>query len=301
MGRLVRGGFLFFLCSPPSSTPRPLIDANGRIIAVLAGQPRNDAYRLAVERAFQTISDAAVEARFPASMRRHRRGLFAVMNVGLSYGKGQTTPCWLNNKEYTGIADSLLEDQDIGRMAGFADAVFALWAPRLYGYYRACDTQLRTRHPHLRRPFDHSVFFCANFNFGRNVWTFKHRDILNLVFGWCAIQALGRFDATKGGHLILWDLGLVVEFPAGALILVPSATIAHSNVPIQEDETRISFTQFSPGGIFRYVDNGFRTVNQLAEEDPAEYQRLVDLKEKRWEMGLDLLSTLEELLAPVTS
>ncbi|KAJ7757667.1 hypothetical protein B0H14DRAFT_3511848, partial [Mycena olivaceomarginata] len=40
-------------------TPRPLIDANGRIIAVLAGQPRNDAYRLAVERAFQTISDAA--------------------------------------------------------------------------------------------------------------------------------------------------------------------------------------------------------------------------------------------------
>ncbi|KAJ7818846.1 hypothetical protein B0H14DRAFT_2372927 [Mycena olivaceomarginata] len=282
-------------------TPRPLIDANGRIIAVLAGQPHTDAYRLAVERAFQTISDAAVEARFPASMRRHRRGLFAAMNVGLSYGKGQTTPCWLNNKEYTGIADSLLEDQDIGCMAGFADAVFALWAPRLYGYYRACDAQLRTCHPHLRRPFDHSVFFCANFNFGRNVWMFKHRDILNLVFGWCAIQVLGRFDATKGGHLILWDLGLVVEFLAGALILVPSATIAHSNVPVQEDETHISFTQFSPGSIFRYVDNGFWTVNQLAEEDPAEYQRLVDLKEKRWEMGLDLLSTLEELLAPVTS
>jgi hypothetical protein len=55
------------------------------------------------------------------------------------------------------------------------------------------------------------------------------------------------------------------------------------------------------GGIFRYVDNGFRMVNQLAEEDPADYERLVDLKEKRWEMGLDLFSILEELLAPVTS
>ncbi|KAJ7821426.1 hypothetical protein B0H14DRAFT_3471487 [Mycena olivaceomarginata] len=172
-------------------TPRPLIDANGRIIAVLAGQPRNDAYRLAVERAFQTISDAAVEARFPAHAEAPAR---------------------------------LVRRDERHRAHGrFADAVFALWAPRLYGYYRACDAQLRTRHPHLRRPFDHSVFFCVNFNFGRNVWTFKHRDILNLAFGWCAIQALGRFDATKGGHLILWDLGLVVEFPAGALILVPSA------------------------------------------------------------------------------
>jgi hypothetical protein len=82
---------------------------------------RNDAYRLAIERAFQTISDAAIEVCFPASMRRHQPSLFTPMNMGLSCGKGQTTPCWLNNKEYTGIADSLLEDQDIGHMAGFAD------------------------------------------------------------------------------------------------------------------------------------------------------------------------------------
>jgi hypothetical protein len=96
---------------------------------------------------------------------------------------------------------------------------------------------------------------------------------------------LGRFNATKGGHLILWDLGLVVEFPAGALILIPSMTITHLNVPVQEDETHISFTQFSPGSIFRYVDNGFGTVNQLAEEDPAEYERLVDLRRSggRWD------------------
>ena len=155
---------------------------------------------------------------------------------------------------------------------------------------------MRVHHPDLRRPFPHSVFFCANFNFGRNVWTFKHRDVLNLAFGWCAIQALGDFDATKGGHLVLWDLGLVVEFPAGALILVPSATIAHSNVPVQEHERRTSFTQFSPGGIFRYVHSGFRTDKRLAEEDPVEYERLAELKEKRWEEGLSLYSTMDELL-----
>ncbi|KAJ6549028.1 hypothetical protein DFH09DRAFT_926354, partial [Mycena vulgaris] len=277
-------------------TPRPLVDNQGRIIAVLAGQPRHDAYREAVERAFRAIRDAGDEARFPASMRRHRRGLFAAINVGLSYGKGQTTPGWLNNKEYTGLTEGLLANTDIGRLAGFADTAFALWAPHLYAHYRTCDASLHKSHPDLRRPFAHSAFFCAAFNFGRNVWTFKHRDVLNLAFGWCAIQALGHFDPRKGGHLVLWDLKLVIEFPPGALILLPSATIAHSNVPVQDTEERVSFTQFSAGGIFRYVDNGCQTENQLAENNPEEYDRLMALKTARWEEGLNLLSTIDELL-----
>jgi hypothetical protein len=106
------------------SEPRPLLDKNGRIIAVLAGQPRHEAYRAAVEDAFLTIRNASTEARFPASMRRHRRGLFAAINVGISYGKGQATPCWLNNKEYNGLADSLLANSSIARIAGFADGKY---------------------------------------------------------------------------------------------------------------------------------------------------------------------------------
>ncbi|KAJ7209956.1 hypothetical protein B0H12DRAFT_974392, partial [Mycena haematopus] len=66
---------------------------------------------------------------------------------------------------------------------------FALWGPRLYARYCECDTKLRTRLPYLNRPFFGSIFFCATFNFGRSVWTFKHRDVLNLVFAWCAVQA----------------------------------------------------------------------------------------------------------------
>ncbi|KAJ7688268.1 hypothetical protein B0H17DRAFT_938601 [Mycena rosella] len=285
-------------CLPDArfSTPRPLVDSHGRIIAVLAGQPRHDAYRKAVERAFHTIRDAGDEARFPASMRRHRQGLFAVINPGLSYGKGQATPGWLHTKEYTGIADGLLANKDVRHLAGFADAAFALWAPRLYTRYCACDAKLREVHPNLWRPFAHSVFFCAAFNFGRNVWTFKHRDVLNLVFGWCAVQALGHFDPKKGGHLVLWDLKLVVEFPPGALILLPSATIAHSSIPVQGDEERASFTQFRAGGIFRYCDNGCQTVKELEESDIDEYQRLMALKAGCWEQGLNLLSTMDELL-----
>ncbi|KAJ7777820.1 hypothetical protein DFH07DRAFT_1035958, partial [Mycena maculata] len=273
----------------------PLIDRQGRIITVLAGQPQKDEYHEAVELAFQAICDTGAEARFPASMRQHRRGLFAAVNVGISYGKGQRTPSWLHAKEYTGLAEGLIANSSIRRLAGFADAAFALWAPRLYRYYRNCDAKLRDKHRDLRRPFASSVFFAAAFNFGRNVWTFKHRDVLNLAFGWCAVQALGHFNPKTGGHLVLWDLRLGIEFLPGALILLPSATVAHSNVPVQDNEERVSFTQFSAGGIFRYVDNGCQTVDELAENDPEEYERLMALKATRWEEGLKLFSTITEL------
>jgi hypothetical protein len=172
-----------------------------------------------------------------------------------------------------------------------------MWAPRLYKYYHEHDTKLHHHLPHLRRLFPRSVFSCAAFNFGPNVWTFKHRDVLNLPFGWCALQAAGPFDPTKGGHLVLWDLMLVIEFPPGALVLIPSATLSHSNVPVQAGDKRISFTQFTAGGIFRYVDNGFRTEDELAAADPAEYERMMELKSSRWEMGINLFSTLDELVA----
>ncbi|KAJ7150767.1 hypothetical protein C8R46DRAFT_1043563 [Mycena filopes] len=278
------------------STPRPIVDHSGRIIAVLAGQPDTPSYRDATALAFAAIRAAGNNTHFPTDMKKHRRGLFAAINVGLSYGKGQTKPGWLNNKEYTSLAESLLANVGIQRMAGFGDAAFALWAPRLYKYYQTHDVGLRERHPELRRPFKASIFFCVAFNFGRNVWTFKHRDVLNLAFGMCIVRALGDYDATLGGHLALWDLKLLIEFPHGAAILLPSATIAHSNVPVRPHEERVSFAEFSAGGIFRYVDNGCQTVKELAESDPEEYERLSALMAGRWEEGLSLLSTVDELL-----
>ncbi|KAJ7474682.1 hypothetical protein B0H11DRAFT_2282213 [Mycena galericulata] len=281
--------------------PRPLIDAQGRVFAVLAGQPNAARYADSVAAAYRAIRDAGAAANFSSEMRKHRRGLYAVVNVGLSYGKGQTIPSRLHHRLHGDMAEGLLANEHVCRMAHFASATFALWAPRLYQYYLAHDRDLHQHHlrqrlPHLRRPFAKSVFSSAAFNFGPSVWTFRHRDVLNVPFGWCAVQALGEFDPVEGGHLALWDLKLLVEFPAGALILLPSATIAHSNVPAQDGDKRISFTQYTPGGLIRYVDNGFRTEAALEREDPIEFARLAALKDSRWVMGLGLLSTLDELL-----
>ncbi|KAJ7781734.1 hypothetical protein DFH07DRAFT_764761 [Mycena maculata] len=275
---------------------RPLMDSTGRIFAVLAGQPTKDRYHEAVNRAYDFIKTQGTASCFPAAMRRHRRGLFAAINVGLTYGKGQTDPTWLDNKQYTSLAERLLANTDIIRMANFASAAFRLWAPLLYAYYVDYNTRLAEALSDLKRPFPKSVFSSAAFNFGPNVWTFKHRDVCNLPYGWCAVQALGRFDPTEGGHLIFWDLKMVVEFPSGALILLPSATIAHSNIPVRDGEERVSFTQFTAGGLFRYIDNGCRTQDRLASEDPEKFASLMKLRESRWQDGLALFSTLDELL-----
>ncbi|KAJ7079410.1 hypothetical protein B0H15DRAFT_787992 [Mycena belliarum] len=280
--------------------PRPIVDMHGRIVAVLAGQPRDPTYAADAAAAFAAMQAEAADACFPSSMSKHRRGLFPAINAGLYYGKGTRTACRLDNgKKYNAIADRLLDNPAFKRLASFADASFALWAPLIYQLYQQHDHSLRKRFPHLRRNFVGSVFSCAAFNFGPNVWTFKHRDDQNLGFGWCAVQAVGPFDPTKGGHLVLWDLKLVVEFPPGATILLPSATVAHSNLPVQAGDKRASFTQYTPGGLIRFVDNGFRTEKDLAAQDPEEYERMRELKGSRWERGIGLFSTIDSLLEPL--
>ncbi|KAK6992243.1 hypothetical protein R3P38DRAFT_3331378 [Favolaschia claudopus] len=146
----------------------------------------------------------------------------------------------------------LIQNEDIQRMPSFVSYAFALWAPRLHNHYVENNAKLRARCPDLRRLFPNSVFSCAAFNFGVNVWSFKHRD-------------------------------MVVEFPAGALILVPSAAIAHSNIPVQDGDERVSFTQFTAGD------------KKVAEDGPEEYVRLLEFRQGRWERGLQLFSTVEEM------
>ncbi|KAJ7654162.1 hypothetical protein B0H17DRAFT_1214488 [Mycena rosella] len=71
---------------------------------------------------------------------------------------------------------------------------------------------------------------------------------------------------TMDGHLVLWDLKLVIRFPPGSTILILSAILRHSNVLIQANETRYSFTQFTTAGLFCWVDNSFKSDLTVAEE-----------------------------------
>lgn len=175
------------------------------------------------------------------------------------------------------ILHRLLQNKDMLRISGYvnregstltssgrhkasaksADA-FKEFAPKLYDFYRVRMDELMESDEGLRPPYLDSVFACTAFNFGPQVVSTPHRDHLNLAYGWCSITAFGDFDHKAGGHLVLPDLKLAIEFPAGSTILIPSALFTHYNVPIGLQETRRSITQFSAGGIFRWINYGFQ-------------------------------------------
>ncbi len=136
----------------------------------------------------------------------------------------------------------------------------------MYEYYEAYMGALRHSCPHLRFNFEKNVFAAATFNLGPRAVSRIHLDDKNLAAGWCAIMALGDYDYKKGGHIVLWDLKLVIEFPPGTVIFIPSALLRHSNTTIGEGEDRMSFTQFTPGGLFRWVDCGFQTQKSFFEQ-----------------------------------
>ena len=127
----------------------------------------------------------------------------------------------------------------------------------MFNHYQECLNALLD--PRLKHIFPKCIFPAAALNFGPKVCSFRHRDVLNCSYDWCVIYAFGNFNPVAGSHLYLQDLGIVVEFPPNSLALIPSATVEHLNSPIAKDEERVSFTLFCGGGLFWWVDNGFRT------------------------------------------
>lgn len=236
--------------------------------------------------------------KFSAKQTSHRRGRFPALATGISHGGGQTKPGNLghHNKANDAVLTGLASHPSFIRLAGFASAAFATWAPRLYGYYSDHLARLLSHDEDTHRPFKNSIWAAATFNFGPATTCFKHNDTGNLPFGWCGITALGDFDPKRGGHLILWEAKRVVEFPPGSTVLIPSAAIAHSNVPVRPGQHRYSFTQYTAGGVFRWVDHGFQ-LEKRHRGSLTQKERAAQAIEqaRQLTMGLELFSTVTEL------
>ncbi|KDR66326.1 hypothetical protein GALMADRAFT_259368 [Galerina marginata CBS 339.88] len=292
--------------------PMPIVDREDLVIGVCAGLPRGDETWDSLQlRASDLLEEARPRLCFNKKDLKHRRGSFPALAVGISHGGGQSYPKTLvHEPQNDSVLDALLQEDVFHRISGFSTGAFTTWAPRLCRYQTdnlskviAHDYELRAKNEHpkpedkeLRRNFPQTPWAATTLNFGPRTVCYKHADFGNLAFGWCAITALGEFDYKKGGHLILWDLGLVIEFPPGSTILIPSSAIRHSNTRIQIGERRYSFTQYSAGGIFRWVDNGFKTVvDRVCSMNPAEHVALLDDLSNQLEYGLSLYSTLKEL------
>lgn len=177
-----------------------------------------------------------------------------------------------------------------------SQGVFEAFASNTFGLYRNDLNALFAAHPKLVRWFGSSVFAGCSFNMGPYTVSWPHTDSHNLAFGWCAITALGSFNPDRGGHLVLWDLGLIIRFPPGSTLLIPSALLTHSNVPISEGEVRYSIIQYSSSGLFRWLYNGLMSDKDFkASASPEQKKKREADRKARWGNGLKMFSLWNDI------
>ncbi|OSD03346.1 hypothetical protein PYCCODRAFT_1444670 [Trametes coccinea BRFM310] len=234
---------------------RPILDRDGVVFAVLGGQPRDRSWAEVNSHMCTLLETSRTAYAATTQQANHRRGDFMTANVGISFGGGQKHVSNLaHTQSHQAILDSMLQQSAVRRIATFQSSVMRLFAPRLHSHYAATLDDLCARHPDLRRNLSRSDFSCMTFNMGPRTRTVPHRDHLNLPYGWCAITALGTFN------------------------------------PKRAQESRYSLTQYTAGGVFRWVACGFQSARNagLSNKD------LGSSGQAHWQEGLQLLSHWSE-------
>ncbi|KAM6499217.1 hypothetical protein JOM56_004725, partial [Amanita muscaria] len=279
-----------------------LLDREGVVVGALAGRPRDETWETVHNTAFKALRTAGKSMGYNPKETSNRRGSFPTVAHGISFGGGQQKPGYLRHEseQKEEALEGLMKNKAIQRLCGFASSAFQAYSERNYEYMASTVAKVRSK-LNLGREYDSEVgvFPCRSFNLGKQTATVPHRDVGNLAHSWCSITALGRFNPKLGGHLVLWDFALLVEFPPGSTVLIPSALFLHSNVPIQGGETRYSMVQYAAGGLFRWVNNGCKTDKQWKEEANGNQeleQRRKDEQDSRRIGAIGMFSRYEELL-----
>jgi hypothetical protein len=178
-------------------------------------------------------------------------------------------------------------------LKNFSASVAAYW-PKAYVHLHDLMEALEDNQPHLKRTFPDMEYPAFTANFGPATVTRDHVDCSNAPEFPCSVTALGNYNPDLGGHLVLFDAGLIIRFPPGSTINLVSAAVRHGNTPIQQGERRYSLTRFVPGGLVRWVRLGCQQAQGLT--DP-ERDALDGGHEARVSEALDRFSTPGSLMA----
>ncbi|KAJ7906819.1 hypothetical protein B0H13DRAFT_1619090 [Mycena leptocephala] len=235
--------------------PKLVVDADGRVALVLLGRPDSDdwdAVAKEMARVMEGVRRRAVRCGIlKAKNLRHRRSVYYSLGSGVTKGPGQKKPGNLSHsKGYRRLVELLRQNPSIRRIIGFQSSGLARYFPKLYKHF--CDVlqAIYENQPELEQLFANSVFPAATWNLGPDVVMTDHKDMLNLPYGLCPVTAAGDYDHKTGGHMYLKQLNMLIEFPSGSSMIIPSASVTHSNTAIQKGETRYSMTQYAASELF---------------------------------------------------
>ncbi|KAI0261960.1 hypothetical protein BC834DRAFT_829601, partial [Gloeopeniophorella convolvens] len=282
-----------------------ILDCRDRVIVALVGPPR-DGDGVAEDKTWGAAM-ARIPALFdkvrqkaelqpsvdPSTGEPPRRGHFASLSFGVSFGGGQPVRCYHVSDKHREAVGRILQSGDVKRLAGLQSCALRFYFPKAFDHMVDALRKIRAN---AKEPFNFSVseYPTATANLGPRTACVAHNDSEDYPGLPCAITALGDFDPKRGGHLILWDLELIVRFPAGCTALLSSAGLRHGNTSIAEDQRRYSFTQYCPGGLFRWHRYQGKLVKDLERSERAKMDEEGD---DGWEDQLSRFSTPTELKA----
>ncbi|KAF7324229.1 hypothetical protein MSAN_02531900 [Mycena sanguinolenta] len=247
------------------SQTHALLDRNGYVIGVLVSPPApEEEWSSVVEHATNAFRSAREKMSFPAAAFQHRRASgegFPAVAAGFAFGVGRQEVGNIKASSARNAAamDELLADPSVGRIATSPVSAMQATCYHIFSDYHEVKQVLLAKNPHLRRTFPRSPFAAVTANLGPVSVSPPHTDGNNKADGLCLISALGSFNPDLGGHLVLWDYNMMVRFPPGCSVLIPSAVVTHSNTPIFAGEERFSLIQYSAGALFRWVANGHQS------------------------------------------
>ncbi|KIK66717.1 hypothetical protein GYMLUDRAFT_238953 [Collybiopsis luxurians FD-317 M1] len=206
-------------------------------------------------------------------------------------GQGQMEPMnFAQMKHNAGVWEEILGDPFVKRMARLCDYGIESYFSQIHTLLTNLNHQLANVHnPHLKQNFPDVCFAACHLNLDFAV-SELHNDLLNVFFTMCVVWCCGPFNHKMGGHLILWELGIVIKFPSGCGFIFPSAAISHTNIPIGSDECRHSIAFFTAAGNLHFYHNGFMTDKEFKARASEKQRQAWDMYHKDlWRIGMDML------------
>ncbi|VDC03265.1 unnamed protein product [Peniophora sp. CBMAI 1063] len=300
-------------------TTKVILDAKRRIVAVLLARPRETpgpdgktSWTCAMERLaalFERIrSEHAGD--WKGEDYNGRRGEFTSFGFGSSYGGGQSLPGSLQKDGWEAdVERELRNNEDLQRLARWGSGEsyiftlpsscslskegFASFFPKAYAFANDVMKRLFAR-GEATRTMPGSVYAASTCNLGPRTVCLDHTDHLNYPGIPCVITGFGDYDPDEGGDLFLLNFGLRIRFPPGSTAILSSAGVRHGNTPVPQGQTRYSYTQYTAGGLVRWVALGHQKATGMSS---AYRSKFYGPPGSDWKEQLSRLSIYEELPA----
>jgi hypothetical protein len=122
-------------------------------------------------------------------------------------------------------------------------------------------------------PFHSSIYPACTFHFGPQSVSCTQQDMPGFPR---AMSALGDFDDVRGGHLVLVDHDLAIQFPSGTSIVI-SSTTRYRIAAVSAGEHHYTLTQYFPTSLVNYIErNGMPTEDADGNQSDQEEAVLDD-------------------------